>query len=87
MTESIAIEIGKNALLTAIKIASPILGVGLFVGFSVGVFQAVTQINEMTLTFIPKIMAVALVILYLMPWMIQELTGFMIQMITLAGTL
>ena len=86
MNESIAIEIGREGLIVALKIASPILGLGLIVGLGIGVFQAVTQIHELTLTFVPKIFATALVLLLFMPWMLQEIMGFTIKIITMIGT-
>lgn len=86
MNESMAVEIGREGLIVAIKIASPILGLGLIVGLSVGIFQAVTQIHELTLTFVPKIFATAFVLLLLMPWMLQEMMEFMIKVITMIGT-
>ena len=63
------------------------LVVGLVTGLVIGIFQAVTQIHEMTLTFIPKIVAVALALVIFMPWMLAKLTGFSLfafeKMITL----
>ena len=57
--------------------AAPLLGVALVVGLVVSIFQAVTSIQEMTLTFIPKVAAIALVLIFLAPWMIGMLTDFM----------
>ena len=59
---------------------SPILLAGMVVGLVVGIFQSVTQIQEMTLTFIPKMAAIILVILFLMPWMLTTLTDFATSM-------
>ena len=70
-------------------IAGPMLAIGLIIGLVVSIFQAVTQIQEMTLTFVPKIIGIALALLIFLPWMINKLTDFtrhMIEMIpTLAG--
>ena len=70
-------------------IAGPMLAFGLVIGLVVSIFQAVTQIQEMTLTFVPKIIGIALALLIFLPWMINKLTDFtrhMIEMIpTLAG--
>ena len=86
MTEALAIEIGREGLYTALKISAPILGLGLLVGLGVGIFQAVTQIHELTLTFVPKIFVTAMVLLFFMPWMLREIIGFTIRVITLIGT-
>jgi flagellar biosynthetic protein FliQ len=73
---AIAIDIGRQALITTLMIAGPMLIAGLFIGLAVGVFQAVTQIHEMTLTFIPKILVMVLVFLALMPWMLLKLVEY-----------
>ena len=70
------IYIGRETLMTAIYILIPILGSGLLVGLAVGIFQAVTQIHEMTLTFIPKMAVVGLVILLLLPWFLDIILTF-----------
>ena len=61
---------------TAIILASPMLFAGLVVGLIVSIFQAATQINEMTMTFIPKILAVGLSLLIFFPWMLQTMIEF-----------
>jgi flagellar biosynthetic protein FliQ len=66
-------EMGSQAMETALVIAGPILGVALVVGLGVGLLQAATQIQEMTLTFIPKALAVALLVFLLGPWMVDQL--------------
>ncbi len=76
MTPEFAIWILKQTVYTALIVAMPMLGAGLIVGLMISIFQAVTQINEMTLTFIPKIIVVVLVLLFLMPWIISTITGF-----------
>ena len=69
---SLVLDIGKNALLTVLIVAGPLLLGGLIIGLSVGIFQAVTQIHEMTLTFIPKILTIVGILLMLMPWMMMK---------------
>ncbi len=64
------------ALKTAILLAAPMLLAGLIVGLLVSVFQAATQINEMTLVFIPKMLAVGLALLFFFPWMLQLMIDF-----------
>jgi len=76
MTTEFVIYWGQQTVKTAIIVTSPILLTGMFVGLLLGIFQSATSIQEMTLTFIPKIAAVTLVILLLMPWMLEMLTDF-----------
>ncbi|MGD8835569.1 MAG: flagellar biosynthesis protein FliQ [Desulfobacteraceae bacterium] len=65
-----------QAIKTAIMLAAPMLCVGLVVGILVSMFQAATQINEMTLVFVPKMLAVALALLVFFPWMLRVVTDF-----------
>ena len=81
MDPDFAINVARQAMLIAFLIAAPMLGFGLFVGLIVSIFQAVTQINEMTLTFIPKIIAVALAFAIFLPWIMRLLVDFTIQLI------
>jgi len=76
MTEAFVMDLGKKAFETALLVSAPLLGASLVVGVLVSVFQAVTQINEMTLAFIPKILAVAVVLVIFFPWMLQLMTEF-----------
>ncbi len=79
MTEEFVITLAKNAMLTALLVSGPILLLGLIAGLAVGIFQAVTQIHEMTLTFVPKILVVALAIFLFAPWMLKLLITFTLQ--------
>ena len=79
MTEEFVISLAKNTLLTALLVSGPILLLGLIAGLAVGIFQAVTQIHEMTLTFVPKILVVALAIFLFAPWMLRMLITFTLQ--------
>ena len=74
--ESEIIAIAVKALKLAILLSAPALLVGMFVGLVISIFQATTQINEMTLSFIPKILAIAAVLIILMPWMMNEMIDF-----------
>ncbi len=65
-----------QAIKTAIMLAAPMLCVGLVVGILVSMFQAATQINEMTLVFVPKMLAVALALLVFFPWMLRVISDF-----------
>jgi flagellar biosynthetic protein FliQ len=76
VTEDTAINLGVDAVILALKIAMPILMVGLVVGFAISIFQAITQIQEMTLTFIPKILAMVVVMIVAGPWMLDQLLGY-----------
>jgi len=66
----------SEGIKTAILLAAPMLLAGLVVGLIVSIFQAATQINEMTMTFIPKILAVGLALLIFFPWMLQTMIDF-----------
>jgi len=76
MTPEFVIEFAKQAIILTIYLSMPMLGLGLAAGLIVSVFQAVTSIQEMTLTFVPKIIAVFLALLFFAPWMLQEVTTF-----------
>ena len=76
MTTEFVLYWGQQAIKTAILVAAPTLLGGMVVGLTVGIFQSVTQIQEMTLTFIPKMAVVILIILLFMPWMLEILTDF-----------
>lgn len=76
MNETWVIDVVKLALQTMLLVAGPLLAVALVVGLLVSIFQALTQINEATLSFIPKILAIGATALLLGPWMLRVLTGF-----------
>lgn len=82
MTPEFVVSFAKEAITLTILISMPLLGLGLIVGLAVSIFQAVTSIQEMTLSFIPKILAVLLGLLLFAPWMLQRLVGFTRQIIT-----
>ena len=75
-----AVDIARLALLQALIIAVPILGAGLIVGLFISLVQAVTQIQEQTLTFVPKIITMILVAVVLMGWIALRMTEFAIEM-------
>jgi flagellar biosynthetic protein FliQ len=87
MTTDFVIYICRETLLTGIYILLPILGVTLVVGLTIGIFQAVTQIHEMTLTFVPKIALVGFVIFLLLPWFLELLMGFTSEIFNLTVTM
>ncbi|WP_413558704.1 flagellar biosynthesis protein FliQ [Bdellovibrio sp. HCB209] len=76
MTEELVIRLGQDALRTTAMLAAPLLISTLIVGLAVSIFQALTQINEQTLTFIPKMIVVAAVLVLAGPWMMDVLTTY-----------
>ncbi len=76
MTPEFVVEFAKQAIVLTIYLAMPMLGLGLAAGLIISIFQAVTSIQEMTLTFVPKIIAVFLGLLFFAPWMLHEITDF-----------
>jgi flagellar biosynthesis protein FliQ len=79
MTPELIVEFATQAIKLTILLSMPMLGLGLIAGLVISVFQAVTQIQEMTLTFVPKIIAVFLGLLFAAPWMLDEITSFTIR--------
>ncbi|MFN3872118.1 MAG: flagellar biosynthesis protein FliQ [Ignavibacterium sp.] len=86
MTEEVVVEILKEAFFTSFYILLPVLGVALIVGIIVSIFQAATSIQEMTLTFIPKILITALAIILLLPWMMDRMIAITIKFFTMFNT-
>ncbi len=82
MTPEFVIAFAKQAITLTILLAMPMLGLGLIAGLTISVFQAVTQIQEMTLTFVPKILAVFIGLLFAAPWMMEKLMEFTTNIIT-----
>lgn len=81
MTPEFVITFAQEAIKTTILVSMPMLGLGLVVGLIVSIFQAVTQIQEMTLTFVPKILVVLLALLFFASWMLEHLMHFTITTI------
>ncbi|CAI2717979.1 flagellar biosynthesis protein FliQ [Nitrospina watsonii] len=76
MTEQFIIDFGMTSIKTTLLLSAPMLGFGLLTGLVVSIFQAVTSIQELTLTFIPKILAVFLAMFLFFPWLLQIIIGF-----------
>lgn len=74
--EAKLVSLGIETFKIALMLALPGLLVGMFIGLAVSIFQATTQINEMTLSFIPKIIGVVIVVILTMPWMLNAMTDF-----------
>ena len=73
MNEVEILDISREAVVTLLKVVTPVLLVALFVGLIIGIFQALTQIQEMTLAFVPKIICVFLTIILLFPFMVNQM--------------
>ncbi len=82
MTPELVTTIGKDTIITILMMATPILLTGMVVGLTVSIFQSVTQIQEMTLTFVPKIILVLASVLAFGPWMLQIYLDFVTNLIT-----
>ena len=76
MTGPEVIDVARDSILTLVLVASPLMLVGLVVGVAISLLQALTQIQEMTLTFIPKILVIFVSMLLFMPYMLSTLTDF-----------
>lgn len=81
MTPDMVTDIGRQALETMMLVSAPMLGLSLAVGLLVSLFQAMTQINEATLSFVPKILAVFVATLLFFPWMLSTLIAFTTQLL------
>ena len=76
MTQQFIVDFAMDSIQTTLLLSAPMLGFGLITGLAVSIFQAVTSIQEITLTFIPKILAVFLSILLFFPWLMQLMLKF-----------
>ncbi|MCH5335881.1 MAG: flagellar biosynthesis protein FliQ [Campylobacter sp.] len=76
MEESTLVALGVSTFKTTLMLSLPMLLAGLIAGLLISIFQATTQINEMTLSFVPKIILVVVVIIFLMPWMVTTMVDF-----------
>lgn len=77
MTESMVLQLGRDAAVMTLMLAGPLLGVSLVVGVLISVFQTLTQINEMTLTYVPKIFAIGAVLALLGSWMLAQMVHYL----------
>jgi flagellar biosynthetic protein FliQ len=87
MTEGFVIRLVQEALFTAILIAAPVLGTGLIVGLTISIIQTTTSIQEQTLTFVPKIMAVLLSGIVFGPWMLRYFIQYVNRLLNIVATL
>jgi flagellar biosynthetic protein FliQ len=82
MTPELVVELAQKAIKVTLLVSLPILGIGLLVGVLVSILQAATQIQEMTLTFVPKILSILVGLLFLLPWIMNQVTGFALELFT-----
>ncbi len=87
MTISQIMQVVQSALLVALKVSAPILVVGMAVGLLISILQAATQIHEQTITFVPKLFAIAVVMILLGPWMLTTINDFTKYIFSLMTTL
>ncbi|QQS35490.1 MAG: flagellar biosynthesis protein FliQ [Ignavibacteriales bacterium] len=86
MTEELIIEIMKEVFFTTFLVLLPVLGVSLVVGIIISIFQSATSIQEMTLTFVPKILITALAIIFMLPWMMDKMINITLKLFTMFTT-
>jgi flagellar biosynthetic protein FliQ len=87
MTPDTVVELGQTAIKTTLLVAGPMLMSGMIVGLLISIFQAATHINEMTMTFVPKIITVFVVMVLSLPWIINQLTTFTIGIFDRIGAM
>lgn len=78
-----AVDMVQNAIMVALKVSAPILVAGLVIGLIISIFQSVTQIQEQTLSLVPKIFVMCIVAVILMPWIIMRIADFCVDMFQL----
>ncbi|MEO7424887.1 MAG: flagellar biosynthesis protein FliQ [Fibrobacteria bacterium] len=81
MNEMMIIDLGRKTLMMVLILSGPMLLLSLVVGLVISIFQAATQITEMTLTFIPKLVAMGVALLVFLPWMLQLFKGFFVELL------
>ncbi len=80
MTPQLVIDLGQRALQLIVLLSAPVLVTGMLMGLAVSLFQAVTSIQEATLTFVPKLVATFVALVFCMPWMIDLLVRFAVEL-------
>ncbi len=87
MTEQVVIQLGQDALRTTAMLAAPMLLSTLVIGLAVSIFQALTQINEATLTFVPKMIVIAVIFTLAGPWMLDILSSYTVNLFESIATI
>ena len=82
MTPADAIDLAREAIIVSLKLGAPVMLLSLGIGLLISLFQALTQIQEMTLTFVPKIVVIMTALLLLFPFMLSTLSGFTEHLVT-----
>lgn len=89
MSAELSLELVRRAVMLALTVSAPLLATALLVGVVVSLVQALTQIQEQTLTFLPKLLGVGAVFLLVLPWMLRQMIQYLVEMLralpTLAG--
>ena len=85
MSPEMVVSFARQAVEVTLLLAMPMLGLSLLVGLIISVFQATTQIQEMTLTFVPKIVAVLVALVVFMPWLLAKIVDFTVTLLTSIG--
>ncbi|MGE5681940.1 MAG: flagellar biosynthetic protein FliQ [Bacillota bacterium] len=86
MTEELVVSVLTDVFYTTFLIILPILGISLVVGVFISIFQAATSIQEMTLTFVPKILITGIALILLLPWMLDKMIGLTTRLINMFST-
>ncbi|MBL4902535.1 flagellar biosynthesis protein FliQ [Desulfotalea psychrophila] len=86
MTDEFVVDICRRAVQVTLMISAPMLLAGMLIGLIVSIFQATTQINEQTLTFVPKIVVVFITLLLMTPWMIHTMVSFTAEIFSIIAT-
>ena len=81
MTPDLAIDLGRQAILMTLMVGGPLLVTGLIVGLVIGLLQAATQVQEQTVAFVPKLVAMVVVLSLALPWLIQQMVEYTTQLI------
>ena len=76
MNQAVVLQLARDALITAMMVSGPVLISTMVIGIIISIFQAVTQIQEMTLTFVPKTLVVSLIVLFAGPWMLNTMAVY-----------
>jgi flagellar biosynthetic protein FliQ len=87
MTAEMVVTIGREAVLTMLLVSAPMLVSGLLIGLIISILQAITQVHEMTLTFIPKIAVVAISLVIFLPWIMNLVVEFTVRLYGIIPTL
>lgn len=80
MNQTEAIEISRQAVFTMLLVGGPVMATALLIGLAIALFQALTSIQEMTLTFVPKIIVIFVTTILLLPYMLAQLSGFTLEL-------